>query len=370
MSSDATTREIIDKLDSIFGNVRSGESVLSEFYMSRQKRSETISEWALRLEGILQRAIVKGHVKEDQKDEMLKVRFWRHLYSDDLKNATRLCFETAKSFEELRRKVRIEENEMSAARETEIESTDKVTVNQHLEEDDQSTVMKVILERIKSLEEQLLRLQEKDKECTDRPEREEDRYLDRQPRMSRYDDRGRERDRYDRYDRRNRRNYTDRYKDYEYRNRGHEKDYSNRFDRYDRNREGTDRYGRRFYGRERKVSDTSDRFRDTSERYGKRDFTDGNHRREERYGFDRERRFSDRIDTRFKDREERDTDRDWYMKREDRDNDTTENRTEMRKEENDRNSTPKQDNKQPLKQQQQQKPDTTNKANFSKNLNR
>ena len=43
---------------------------------------------------------------------MLKTRFWRHLFSEELKNATRMYFETAKIFDELRGKVRTKEYEM------------------------------------------------------------------------------------------------------------------------------------------------------------------------------------------------------------------------------------------------------------------
>ena len=48
---------------------------------------------------------------------MLKTRFWRHLFKEELKNATRMYFETVKSFDELRRKVRTEEYEMKTTRE-------------------------------------------------------------------------------------------------------------------------------------------------------------------------------------------------------------------------------------------------------------
>ena len=44
---------------------------------------------------------------------MLKTKFWRALYSTELKNATRVHFESIESFELLRRKVRAEEYEMA-----------------------------------------------------------------------------------------------------------------------------------------------------------------------------------------------------------------------------------------------------------------
>lgn len=108
----ASTEEIINKLDNIYGNVRSGESVISEFYQSTQKKSESISDWGIRLEGLLQSAIEKGQIMIGQREELLRNRFWRYLWDEELRNSTRIYFETCDNFEELRRKVRQEEQEL------------------------------------------------------------------------------------------------------------------------------------------------------------------------------------------------------------------------------------------------------------------
>ena len=72
MKADVTLEEIIDKLESIYGNVRTGESVIEEFYSSNQTKEESVSAWGLRLESLVQSAIEKGHIKEDQRETMLK----------------------------------------------------------------------------------------------------------------------------------------------------------------------------------------------------------------------------------------------------------------------------------------------------------
>ncbi|XP_053376845.1 trichohyalin-like [Mercenaria mercenaria] len=237
MSPDATIQQIINKLEGIYGNIRSGESVLSEFYMSKQGKDENVSEWGLRLESILQRAIEKGHIKEEQREDMLKTRFWRHLYSEDLKNATRLSFETSKSFEELRRKVRIEENEMSMTRIQEVEIEDKISLNQHKSEDDSDIVMKTVLERMKRLEEELLRVQEKSREEKESTSGDIHRRHDIEQERSRWDRRDRYRDRYDRG------NYRNRYRDYEYGDRrNYKRDYRERYDTDRPNRDYRRRY--------------------------------------------------------------------------------------------------------------------------------
>ena len=65
--------------------------------------------WGLRLEEIVQRAIEKGHLNDNQKDEMLRTKFWRALYSKELQNATRVYYHQIQDFDKLRTKVRSEE---------------------------------------------------------------------------------------------------------------------------------------------------------------------------------------------------------------------------------------------------------------------
>ena len=57
----------------------------------------------------------KGKAREEDGDNTLKEQFWKSLRNERLKNATRVKFESIKSFELLRRAVRAEENEMKVA---------------------------------------------------------------------------------------------------------------------------------------------------------------------------------------------------------------------------------------------------------------
>lgn len=113
MGPSAKLEQIMEKFESVFGNVASGESVLQEFYTATQRPDESIALWGIRIEEIVQKAIEKGHVTPLQKNNMLKTKFWRSLYNTELKNATRVHFESIDSFEMLRRKVRAEEYEMA-----------------------------------------------------------------------------------------------------------------------------------------------------------------------------------------------------------------------------------------------------------------
>ena len=80
VKSNATTKDILKKLESVYGNVRTAESVIEEFYATKQTREESVSAWGLHLEGLVQTAIEKGALLEDQREDMLKNRFWKYLY--------------------------------------------------------------------------------------------------------------------------------------------------------------------------------------------------------------------------------------------------------------------------------------------------
>ena len=109
MGPSASVEDIMDRLENAFGNVASGMSVLQEFFTASQKQDESVRAWALRLEEIMQNAIEKRHIKEEEKEELLKDKFWRSLCSERLKNATRIDFRTITNFKQLVKAVRTEE---------------------------------------------------------------------------------------------------------------------------------------------------------------------------------------------------------------------------------------------------------------------
>ena len=138
MDPESTTQEVIEKMESVFGNVASGESVLQEFYTASQRKDESVAEWGIRLEDIFQKAVAKGYATAIQKNKMLRERFWRSLYSSELKNATRLHFLSEDSFETLRRKVRAEETEMS---------TDKTATGKQIGKDIEFKISPTVIEK-------------------------------------------------------------------------------------------------------------------------------------------------------------------------------------------------------------------------------
>ena len=128
----ATSQEIIDKLESVFGNVATGASVLQEFYTASQRADESVTLWGIRIEQIVQRAVEKGYISPDQKNTMLKDRFWCYLYYTDLRNTKKVYYVQTESFDMLRRKVKAEEYAMT------VHNRSKVTSQVKLEDKSKS----------------------------------------------------------------------------------------------------------------------------------------------------------------------------------------------------------------------------------------
>ena len=112
MNQLATVIIIIQTLGGVFGNMSTGITTMQDFYTATPKPEESVANWGLHFEGIMQNAIEKGYSKKEEKNYLLKEQFWRSLKSEKLKNATKVHYNTISSFELLKREVRAEENEM------------------------------------------------------------------------------------------------------------------------------------------------------------------------------------------------------------------------------------------------------------------
>ncbi|XP_045188653.2 trichohyalin-like [Mercenaria mercenaria] len=110
----ASTKEILKKMEDIYGNIRSGDSIIHDFYSAKQTRGEPCSEWGVRIETLFYQALERGEIEESRKDSKLKERFWRGLLSEKIKIATRSAYESSGSFDTLRKKARIEELEVES----------------------------------------------------------------------------------------------------------------------------------------------------------------------------------------------------------------------------------------------------------------
>ena len=159
MGTWACVEMMLNRLENVFGNVASGQSLLQEFYSANQKDQESAEAWGLRLEELVQKASDKGLVRAEDKDEMLRNEFWRSLRSERLKNATRVHFHKGLDFESLRKAVREEEKEMTLTRGIQhqvLNSIDARATEQMNER------MKVILREVESLRQEMNEMKEKE----------------------------------------------------------------------------------------------------------------------------------------------------------------------------------------------------------------
>ena len=78
----ANVYQLIDKLKSVFGVVASSETLMAQFYNSRQGECESVSAWSRRLDNIIGQALTQGEVHSSDIDRMLRSRFWHGLRRD------------------------------------------------------------------------------------------------------------------------------------------------------------------------------------------------------------------------------------------------------------------------------------------------
>lgn len=117
MPKTATPQQILDKLEGVYGNVYSSEALLQKFYTEKQQPNQSVADYGMKLESILQSAIDRGHINSASKDEMLRSKFWSGLSDPLLRNASRHKYDNIKNFDELRREVRaIELDLMNSSR--------------------------------------------------------------------------------------------------------------------------------------------------------------------------------------------------------------------------------------------------------------
>ncbi|CAC5372605.1 unnamed protein product [Mytilus coruscus] len=120
----ATPHNILEKLEGIYGNVYSNETLLQSFYIEKQDEGQSIADYGMKLEGILQKAYDKGELTSEVRGDMLRTKFWSGIMDSALKNATRYKYDTIKNFDELRKEVRAIELELQIS----VASKPKATV--------------------------------------------------------------------------------------------------------------------------------------------------------------------------------------------------------------------------------------------------
>ena len=158
----ANIDEIMKKLERVFGNVASGESMMQEFYTATQGQTENAVAWGLRLEEIMKLAVDKGHVKAESTNKMLKNRFWKGLRSERLKNATRIHFFNTDEYQELLSRVREEENEMKLNAGVQHQPVNtNVNISKDRRETPETSKLDLLYDKLTEMEEDMKELKKK-----------------------------------------------------------------------------------------------------------------------------------------------------------------------------------------------------------------
>ena len=118
----ATPLHIIDKLEGIYGNVYSSDTLLLSFYAEKQMIGQSVADYGMKLESILQKVYDTGILNPKVKNDMLRAKFWSGLRDPALKNATRYKYDI-KNFDELRKEVRAVELELEISGASKPENT-------------------------------------------------------------------------------------------------------------------------------------------------------------------------------------------------------------------------------------------------------
>lgn len=112
MGQSVEVKDVLEKMDSMFGIILPPESILESFFSAKQTETETIANWACRLESILEQFRrqkqntdtdeegAEDAVLEDE-ETMLRRKFFSGLHSGPVKAALRHKLDTGKSYKEL-----------------------------------------------------------------------------------------------------------------------------------------------------------------------------------------------------------------------------------------------------------------------------
>ena len=110
----ATIPEILDKFESVYGDVDTKEHLLSKFYSAKQGENENVTKWSCRLEDILSTAVERKLAEPDKVNEMLRNMFWQGL-KPALKDISGYKFEKITDFNKLRVEIRkLEQDHLSS----------------------------------------------------------------------------------------------------------------------------------------------------------------------------------------------------------------------------------------------------------------
>ena len=116
LGTEASITDILEKMDSVFGEVGTEADLLAALYSARQGPAESVSDWGCRLETLFDAAKRQATIP-DNPDEVLRSVFWAGL-RQELKDVSAYHSDTIRTFDELRTALRrIEKQHMKPSTE-------------------------------------------------------------------------------------------------------------------------------------------------------------------------------------------------------------------------------------------------------------
>lgn len=97
----ASLPEILNKLDSIYGDVEKKVDLLGDFFNARQREDENVTSWSCRLEDMIGKAVTRGLIHKEEVNEMLHSVLFRGLRTS-LKALSGHKFDAIQDFNTLR----------------------------------------------------------------------------------------------------------------------------------------------------------------------------------------------------------------------------------------------------------------------------
>ena len=114
MGEDVTPESTVQKLESIFGNVCDKEALLETFYQQSQNSGESVAEFGMRLQNLLQIPMERGMISISEKNSMLCSKFFSGLKNPLLQTAIRFKYQHTIDFDGLLREARTVELQLQS----------------------------------------------------------------------------------------------------------------------------------------------------------------------------------------------------------------------------------------------------------------
>ena len=151
----------------VFENIHPSEQLFQTFYAAKQEAGESVANYGMRLESLLQTCIDRGEVSHGARNEMLRSKLWSGLSDTNLRNASRYKYDTIHDFETLRMELRTIELDLrtSASASPSVSATsskDASNKKSHISQvSDNNSSMDAILRKLDAMNKRMTEIERK-----------------------------------------------------------------------------------------------------------------------------------------------------------------------------------------------------------------